>query len=261
MFAPNSFQRNISVDSLMRFEQHKESYSRLKYIVQSKGFGLLTGLPGTGKSSIIRMLETSLDKSEYLFCYINDSELKPKSLYASILYAMNIEPYSFLNKLKRQFAEAASTLYYSENKSLVLVIDNAQDLPEKSIREVRYLLNFEIDSFSPLSIILIGQPELWDTLRLRSFEPVFQCILNHYRLFPLDIKQTREYIIHHLKLSNLDMLFPDDVVEKIYAFSKGIPRVINNICRHCLIDMTSNELDLVDFNVLSRVLNEFSLGR
>jgi general secretion pathway protein A len=78
------------------------------------------------------------------------------------------------------------------------VTDNAQDLPVATIREIRYLLNWDIDSKRMLVLILTGYPELWDTLKLRTFEPVLQCVTLHYRLSKLTESQTKEFIINQL---------------------------------------------------------------
>jgi general secretion pathway protein A len=257
MIAPSSFLRDIPVKDLLSTPQQRESFIRLKYTISSKGFGVFTGTPGAGKSSMVRLLESSLDKSRFLFCYINQADLKPKSLYARLLSALSVQPSAFIDRMKKQFKEAVLELYNSQDRLLVIVIDNAQDLPVQTIRELRYLLSFEIDSKSMLCLILVGQSELRDTLKLRTFEPVSQCITTHCRIPPLDESQTKEYIIHQLKLSDMPMLFPDDVVRRIHQFTSGIPRIINNICRHCLIDMEYSKLELADNQVLDRVLAEF----
>jgi general secretion pathway protein A len=258
MIAANSFKRDIPVDALYLSPQHKEAVARLKYVVNSKGFGVLSGHPGTGKSTVIRSLESSLDKNKYVVCYINESLLKPAALYSRILDSLNIRPLSFLSKLKKQFKDNVYSLYKSHNKSLVIIIDNAQTLPDATVKEIRFLIGFEMDSFSPLSIILSGHSELWDTLKLQSFELVFQCISNHYRLMPFDEKQTGEYIVHHLKLSDYHMLFPEDVTKQIYSFTRGIPRIINRVCTDCLLDMQQHDLEIADSTVLERVINELS---
>jgi|LSQX01.1.fsa_nt_gb type II secretory pathway predicted ATPase ExeA len=258
MIASNSFKQGIAVDSLYLSSQHKEAVARLKYVVNSKGFGVLSGHPGTGKSTIIRSLDSSLDKNKYVVCYINESLLKPATLYSRILDSLNIKPLSFLSKLKKQFKDSVYSLYKSQNKSLVIIIDNAQALPESTVKEIRFLIGFEMDSFSPLSIILAGHSDLWDTLKLRSFELVFQCISNHYRLMPLDERQTQEYIVHNLKLSDQNMLFPEDVTKQIYSYTRGIPRIINRVCNDCLLDMEQHDLEIVDSTVLERVINELS---
>lgn len=259
MIAPASFNKSIPVTDLYDLSQQKESLARLKYVVSSKGFGVLTGVPGTGKSSMIRSLEASLDKSRFLFCYINDADLKPKCLYARLLYSLSVQPAGFVDRMKKQFREAVLSLNESQGRFMVVVIDNAQDLPDQSFRELRYFLSFEMDSKCFLCLILVGHPELWDTLKLRRFEPVYQCITAHYRLPALDEEQTIEYIRHQMKLSDASMVFPDSIIKRIHQFTHGIPRIINNICRHCLIDLEANTMELVDDNVMDRVLGEFQL--
>jgi len=258
MILNNSFKRDIPVDSFYLSPQHKEAVARLKYVVNSKGFAVLSGHPGAGKSTVIRSLEASLDKNKYILCYINESSLKPATLYSRILDSLNIKPLSFISKLKKQFKDNVYSLFKSQNKSLIIIIDNAQTLPESTVKEIRFLIGFEMDSFSPLSIILTGHSDLWDTLKLQSFELVFQCVSNHYRLMPLDEKQTGDYILHQLKLSDCNMLFPEDVTKQIYSFTRGIPRIINRVCNDCLLDMQQHGLDLVDSKVLERVINELN---
>ena len=254
MIAPRSFTHDLPVCDMLALPQQKEAFARLKYIVSSRSLGVLTATPGAGKSSLIRMLESSLDKSRFLFCYINDAELKPKSLYSRLLQALCVQPPAYLDRMKKLFRDAIMGLH---DRLLVIVIDNAQDLPVATIREFRYLLNFEMDSKSMLALILVGHPETWDTLKLRTFEPVLQCVAMHYRLPGLDESQTKEYIAHQLKLSEVAMLFPDEIVKKIYQYTSGIPRLVNKLCRHCLIDLESNHLELVDNQVLERALFEF----
>jgi type II secretory pathway predicted ATPase ExeA len=93
------------------------------------------------------------------------------------------------------------------------------------------------------------------TVSLRTLERY----LKLYREGGLDFKETKEYIIHQLKLSGLSMIFPDDVVAKICSYSRGLPRIINTICTHCLIDIKVSELELVDMNVLERVIADLKL--
>lgn len=258
MIAPFSFKRDIPADSLFLSDQHKEAVARLKYIIQSNGFGVLTGHPGSGKTTVIRYAEAGLDKNKYTFCYINESTLLPATLYSRILDAMNINPFAYTVKLKKQFRDNVSNLYKSQNKSLVIVIDNAQELPESTVREIRYLISFDMDSFSPLSVILVGHSDLWDTLKLRSFELVFQCVTNHYRLQPLDQSQIKDYILHQLSLSDCRMVFPDDVVRQIHSFTRGIPRMVNKVCVNCLIDMEHNKMEIADSTVVERVINDLN---
>lgn len=254
MIAEKSFRRDIETEDVFLSKQHKEALVRLEFFVRSMFVALLTGEPGVGKSTLLRTFIRKLDPSKYCICYINNSDLTPKTLYTEVLQSLSVAPLSFLPRIKKQFAEVVMDVFKNHNKQLVVFVDNAQSLPTQTLHEIRYMLNFEFDSMSPLSLILIGQPELFATLRLRSFEPLFYRLSSHYQFKGFSQKQTGEYILHQLNLSNLNMLFPDDVVAKIWSRSRGLPQIINTICIHCLIDMEANSLNLVDNAVLERVL-------
>lgn len=256
MIAEKSFRRDIETNNIFISENHKEALARLDFVVKNRCMALLTGDPGAGKSTIIRTFTKKLDASKYCVCYINNSELTPKALYSEVLYSLSVTPFTFLPQIKKQFSEVVINIFKNHNKQPVIFIDNAQSLPIQTIYEIRYMLNFEFDSMSPMSLILIGQPELFATLRLRTFEALFYRLSNHYQFRGLSQKQTGEYILHQLKLSNLSMLFPDDITSKIWSRSRGLPQIINTICTHCLIDMEANSLNLVDNAVLERVLTD-----
>jgi general secretion pathway protein A len=254
MIAGNSFKSNIPTRDIFTTDQHKEVLARTGFVVENHGIFLLYGESGSGKSTIVRTFISQLDPSRYCICYINNSRLTPKDLYSSILESMSVIPYLLLSKVKKQFYQVISDAFKNHQKQLVVFIDNAQSLPAQTISEIRYLRSFEFDSISPMSLILVGQPELLHTLRLRTFEPLFYRINSQYYFKGLSQKQTSEYILQQLSLSGLSMLFPDDVSAKVWGRSKGLPQIINTICTSCLIDMEANSLSLVDHAVLERVL-------
>lgn len=88
MLAQQSFLRDIPVKDMLELPQINEGFARLKYAIAAKGLGVITGTPGMGKSTLIRLLESNLDKSKFLFCYINDADLKPKNLYSHLLWKL-----------------------------------------------------------------------------------------------------------------------------------------------------------------------------
>jgi type II secretory pathway predicted ATPase ExeA len=257
MIAAKSFTRNVPVEDLTSIPQQAEALARLKYIVSVKGICVVTGSPGVGKSTLIRTLDAALDKSRHLLCYINDACLTPKTLYTMLLTALGVAPPTYLERMKKQFRDAVADLHDTQRKLLIVVIDNAQDLPQATIIELRYLYCHDIDCKSIMSILLLGHQDFWDTLKLRVYEPVMQCVNTHYRISPLNESQTCDYIRHHLALSGLTMSFPDDVVKRIHQFSGGIPRVINKLCTHCLVDIEGNNLDIVDNAALDRVMADY----
>lgn len=135
------------------------------------------------------------------------------------------------------------------------MIDDAQLLKQQMLDELRFVMNFRIDSMSPLTLILVGQASLWGMLRRKVNEALFQRITVHYHLEPLNLQQTEEYIQHHIKVAGgTQALFPEDVITRIHQYTKGLPREINNICFACLIDAQGNGRELVDNEILDRVL-------
>lgn len=258
MIAEKSFKMDdTSIQDIFISDQHKEVLARTDFVVGRRGIFLLYGESGSGKSTIIRVFLSKLDPSRYCICYINNSRLTPKDLYSLALESMSVIPYSLLSKVKNQFYQVVLDVFKNHKKQLVVFIDNAQSLPAQTISEIRYMRSFEYDSMSPVALILVGQPELLPTLRLRTFEPLFYRISSQYHFKGLSQKQTSEYITQQLALSGLSMLFPDDVIAKIWGRSKGLPQIINTICTSCLIDMEANSLTLVDNSVLDRVLADF----
>lgn len=254
MIAENSFKRDIPASDIFMAEQHKEGLARFEFVLENRGILLLYGEPGSGKSTLLRVFFSRLDPSSYCVCYINDARLAPKDLYSAALESMSVAPHSVLSKVKKQFQEVAYDAFKNHKKQLLVCIDNAQALPVQTISELRYMLNFQCDSMSPIALFLVGQPELLATLRLRTFEPLFYRINSQYHFKPLSQKQTSEYIRKQLDLSELSMLFPEDISAKIWGRSKGLPQIINTICMSCLLDMVANSLSLVDNSVLDRVL-------
>lgn len=254
MIAENSFKSNISTQDIFMTDQHKEVLARTGFVVENRGIFLLYGESGSGKSTLVRTFISKLDPSRYCICYINNSRLTPIDLYSYVLESISVAPHSLLSKVKKQFYQVVSDAFKNHKKQFVVFIDNAQSLPVQTISEIRYMRSFEFDSVSPLALILVGQPELLPTLRLRTFEPLFYRINSQFHFKGLSQKQTSEYITQQLSLSGLSMLFPDDVIAKIWGRSKGLPQIINTICKSCLIDMEANSLPLVDNSVLERVL-------
>jgi len=254
MISEKSFKRNISVQDIFVGNQHREALARLEFVVEICGIFLLYGSPGSGKSTIIRAFISKLDPSNYCICYINNSALTPRDLYSSVLEAVSVISYQSLSRTKKQFSQVITDIFNTHKKRIVIFIDNAQAMSVQTISELRYMLNFDFDSMSPISLILIGQPELLPTLRLRVFEPLFYRINSMYHFRGLTQKQTSQYIMQQLELSGLSMLFPEDIIAKIQGHSKGLPQLINTICTSCLIDMKANSLNLVDNSVLERVL-------
>lgn len=255
------FRREISTRDLFPSEQHQELQARLKYMVQDRSFGLITGEVGAGKSTSIRALRDHLKSSQhYLFLYLSDSSLKPRDFYREMLLQIGVEPNFLASDLKRQFKTALLDLFENEKKTPIVVIDEGHLLSPSMLQEIRFLTNFHVDSLSPLALILVGQPELRERLRLRSLEAISQRITTRFHLEGVKYEEMKGYILHHLKVVGEErQIFTEAALKRIFTHTRGILRKTNNVCTSCLLDAVARKQQLVDEDSVERVLDDYDL--
>ena len=168
------FTRDIPADRLYSSRQIEDAMGRLTYVADRQLFAVVTADPGCGKSTLIRMFESRLPKDKYMLLYLSDSKLTPRWLYAGLLDQMGLE----------------ARFYRGDSKRL---------LGKEILEEFRFLLNYRFDSASPMSLILVGQTELWDQkLRLQSYAAIRQRIDMNIVLNRLDREETGKYIAAHM---------------------------------------------------------------
>jgi len=253
------FTREISTEHLHMSERFKECVARLKYMVMNRSIGCVTGEIGCGKSTAIRYLRDHLDGHKYRFLYLFDADLRPRDFYRELLHHFGLVPKYLRSEAKRQFQHAVWTLYENQQKVAVVVIDEAHLLKGDMLQEIRFLTNFQVDSVSPLALLLVGQPELRATLQLRVFKPITQRMNVRFHLESLDLQETRAYIEHHLIIAgSTHPVFTTEAMDAIFAHTRGISREINNVCTACLLDAVLRKDKLVDAVHVARVLTEFN---
>lgn len=251
--AETPFARYVPPANLYRSQAWQELSARLDHIVKSRTLGIITGEVGAGKSTAVRALASRLDAIRFPFIYIADSSLEPRSFYREVLSQLGVAPAFYQRDAQRQFNHVLLDAYENQGKQPVLVIDEAHLLSASMLSEMRFLGNFQFDSLSPFALILVGQPELRATLRLRAFEPLRQRVGVRYHLGGLDEEETKAYVEHILKQAGAKRpLFSDSAISQIYSISRGIPRVINNLCTDCLLDVMSQGGQLVDLANVQR---------
>lgn len=193
----------------------------------------------------------------HLFIYISNSTLNPKSFYRDFLMEFGVEPAYLVSEAKRQFDNIVIDFYKNQNKQFVIAIDEADLLGDAMIHEIKFLSNFLIDSLSPISLILIGQPQLRARLRLKMFEAIAQRVHVRFHLAGLSGEETKQYVRHQLTVAgSKHQIFSEDSFKLIHNYTHGIPRVINNLCVGCLLDSMMKKTEVVDTSSVERVYNE-----
>lgn len=251
------FTKEIATDLIFPSAQHQELTARLRYAIENRYFSLITGEIGAGKSTAIRTLCQNMDSSKYRFVYLSESRMSPRIFYQEVLYQLDTEPGFLQATAKRRFVETIQDFYAKHHILPVIIIDEGQELSTSMINELRFVINFDVDSLSPLALILTGQPELRDRLKLRTLRAIEQRINVRFHLSGLSEEETKKYIVHSLqKAGGTHMFFSDDAIKAIYVHSNGIPRLINALCTDCLVDAVTKEQHTIDATNVARVIAE-----
>jgi general secretion pathway protein A len=233
----------------------------LSGIETRQGFLVLTGEAGTGKTTLLNHILDWLHRRGRSTAYIFHAHLEPIGLLRFILRDFGIPCES---RSKSDLVSALHTWLLERHAALdlpVLILDEAHALPIQSLDELRLLLNLETPRGKLLQIILSGQPELDEKLRLPALRQLRQRIMFHSRLPLLTQEETAAYISSRLGAAGCSdsSLFPDEVVQDIFAASGGIPRVVNLLCEHALISSFAEQQRVVSPEIIRRIAMDFDL--
>lgn len=256
-FEKTPFSRDLPVEHLYAIPGHEEVRSRLMYAAKIHWFAVLTGECGSGKSTIIRSLKEKLDGSGYRCLYLADSSLTPRHFYNGILSQLGVEGKFYRGDSKRILQRELEIQALLQNVTPVIIVDEAHLLGREMLEELRFLLNFQMDSHSPMCLILAGQPELRATLKRQSTLAISQRVNIHCETRYLERAETREYVMHHLEYArSKSEIFSDDAITQIQKYTNGSPRQINKLCTHALIYGSQQNRKILDDRCIDLVGKE-----
>jgi len=251
---------NLTPNSRFFFASHKhtEALDSLVYAInQRKGFVVITGEIGSGKTTVCRTLLSKLDRHTQV-ALITNTHLNSKDLLTMVLEDLEIE---FSNGSKAKLLSQLNSYLIDQIKqdnNVVLIIDEAQNLKPNVLEEIRMLSNLETETEKLIQIILLGQPELKDKLALSRLEQLRQRVAVYFHLSPLTEAETKEYVLHRLKIaSDSDHQYMTDAaLELVYKFSRGVPRLINQICDNAFLTGYVSERSIIDEQIMKEVIVE-----
>lgn len=255
---------NLSPDPafLFRSPHHEEALANLVYGVQSrKGFIVLTGEVGTGKTTMLECLRDHLDTHQIPFAFLFNSRLTPDQFFEMMAYDFDLQverksKTDVLFALNLRLLERAN-----QNKTTVLIVDEAQNLSWDVLEEIRLLGNLENRRGKMLQIILAGQPELDQKLEERAYRQLKQRIALRCQLRPFTVQETGQYIASRLARSGMreQSVFPPDLIAEMHRRTEGIPRLLNAVCDNMMLTAFAMESRVATLEMLDEVSQDLHL--
>jgi general secretion pathway protein A len=247
---------------LFQSARHREALAQLIYGVRErKGFIVLTGEIGTGKTTLLRTLLERLDATTHV-AYVHNSALDIQGLLEYVLQDWGIK--STATSHAQRLFELNEFLIEQHRQGLspILVIDEAQNLSIETLEAVRLLSNFETAQQKLVQILLVGQPELGDKLNAPELRQLKQRVALRCHIAPLSPEETRLYVRHRLRIAGAadTGIFSDASVQKIAEYSRGIPRVINIVADHCLISGYADSRRRIDRGMVDEAIEYLEDG-
>ena len=233
---------------------HKLAMTMLQYGIENKaGFTLISGDIGCGKTTLIRYLLTQLSE-EFTIGLISNTHASFGDLIDLVLHAFDLHCADKTNIEKYHAFESFLVNQYSCGKNTLLIVDEAQNLSPKMLEELRIISNINADKDQVLQVVLSGQPEIREILKLPELKQFAQRISSDFHLDPLTLDQLTGYINYRLKIAGASRdLFTKKAIRMIYNFSKGVPRLANSFCDMSLVYAFADGLDIVDWKTVMRV--------
>ena len=256
----NPFIKNAR-DILLETAESSEARTRLDYLKDTRGFGVLTGEPGRGKTTAARAWAGSLSPSLFKVSYSSLSSLTVMDFYRQVAAGLGAEPRFRKNELFDDIQHEVKRYALEKRVTPVVIVDEADMLSHKVLSDLQAMFNFEMDSRDLAVVLLVGQPGLNTTLNQSTHESLRQRIVMNYHMSGISKKEGRRYIIRKLEgAGSHQTVFDANAVEAVLNAANGTPRMINKICSRSLMIGASQNQDTIHADTVMKAVEDSQLG-
>ena len=253
------FTAAIPVPGLFGSAAHNEAVARLRWLISARGLGVLTGEVGSGKTVAVRAAADGLDASRHTLIYLPNPQIGTRGIHGAVALALGQAPRFHHATLIPQVEAALAAEADERNRHVILAIDESPLMSGDQLEAVRMLTNHDLDSRSPLTILLIGQPTLRRRLRVGDMAALDQRIALRYHIPApaLSLSEAGGYIRAHLQhAGRSDTLYSDDAVRIIHGHARGLPRAINRLAITALLAACATGKTIVDESSARTAISE-----
>ena len=254
------FPKDVEIKNYFPSKDFKEALNRLEFLKKTKGFGLISGEPGAGKSFLMRSFTDSLNSNLYKSVYIPISTLTVMDFYRALCNGLEITPDHKKVNMFKQIQEAIYTYHNSKNITPVIIVDEAQFLKNSLLNDLRLIFNFDMDSKDYAILILCGQIPFITQLNRQPHEALRQRIIVNYCLKGLTRDETKEYIESRLEIAGCsEPIFEDDAYEILFSSTNGYIRPLNSLAKMSLISAANEKQKNIDGETVFKVQEELNI--
>lgn len=265
-FGLNESPFQLSPDPFFMYPSVKsrEALGSIAYAVaRRKGFVVMTGEVGTGKTMVLRALFELWQREETPFAYFIGPKLSTNDFLSYITFELGIHVKDATKGSMLRALYGFVLTQFEKGRTTILIIDEAHQMPRTVLEEIRVLTNFETAQQKLIQVVLVGQPELDERLDLAELRSLKQRIAVRCRLEPLGQDEIRPYVERRLEVAGADSqatsIFPDRTIEAVYRYSGGIPRLVNSICDQALMAASKRQVRTVSAEIINEVGTHFRL--